>query len=115
MFLGKDVHLGSQLTKSLSSVRLLGVVRFRSLPFLVVMDFLPHVKPISLLNLRALMRRKSCAVRMRNETNKFEQGKMAGKNSWEEKPTENKFIQKKGRILLSKRSHYNSAARCLKY
>ena len=109
MFLGKDVHLGSQLTKSLSSVRLLGVVRFRSLPFLVVMDFLPHVKPISLLNLRALMRRKSCAVRMRNVKKLTN---MAGKNSWEEKPTENKFIQKKGRILLSKRSHYNSAARC---
>ena len=49
------------------------------------------------------------------ETNKFEQGKMEGKNSWEEKPTENKFIQKKGRILLSKRSHYNSAARCVKF
>ena len=31
MFLGKDALLGSELTKSLSSVRLVGVVRFRSL------------------------------------------------------------------------------------
>ena len=29
MFLGKNVHLGSELTKSLCSVRLVGVVRFR--------------------------------------------------------------------------------------
>ena len=81
MFLGKDAHLGSELTKSLSSVRLLGVVRFRSLPFLVVMDFLPHVKPISLLNLRALMRRKSCAVRMRN----VKKLTNSSKGKWQEK------------------------------
>ena len=30
MFLGKNVHVGSELTKSLSGVRLLGVVRFKS-------------------------------------------------------------------------------------
>ena len=31
MFLGKDAHLESELTKCLSSMRLVGVVRFRSL------------------------------------------------------------------------------------
>ena len=30
LFLGKNVHLGPELTKSLSSVRLLGMVRSRS-------------------------------------------------------------------------------------
>ena len=30
VFLGQNVHVGPELTKSLSSTRLLGVVRFRS-------------------------------------------------------------------------------------
>ena len=34
---------------------------------------------------------------------------MAGKNSRKEKPKENKFMQKKGRILVSNQSNYNSA------
>ena len=48
MFLGKNVHLGSELTKSFSSVRLLGVVMFRSRVKGYVNNFavilLPHVK-----------------------------------------------------------------------
>ena len=48
MFLGKNVHLGSELTKSLFSVRLLEVVGFAPLvkgwvTFLAVF-FLPDVK-----------------------------------------------------------------------
>jgi len=45
----------------------------------------------------------------RENPKELEQGKMAGKNFCLEKHKENKFMQKKGRILVSNQSNYNSA------